>query len=70
MTSSNTGEFAQALGVTARVQGMAQIAEAVGVDWESLSQALRADGRPRFDTVAKVCKALGLRLIVQAERFV
>lgn len=63
----DTGELAQALGVAARARGMAQIAEAAGIGRESLYKALRADASPRFDTIAKVCKALGVRLVVQAE---
>lgn len=63
----DTGELAQALGVAARARGMAQVAEAAGIGRESLYKALRADASPRFDTIAKVCKALGVRLVVQAE---
>ncbi|HWK61382.1 MAG TPA: addiction module antidote protein [Eoetvoesiella sp.] len=63
----DTGELAQALGVAARARGMAQIAEAAGIGRESLYKALRADASPRFDTIAKVCKALGVRLVVKAE---
>jgi len=63
----DTGELAQALGVAARARGMAQVSEAAGIGRESLYKALRADASPRFDTIAKVCKALGVRLVVQAE---
>lgn len=63
-----TGELAHALGVAARARGMAQVAEAAGMGRESLYKALRADASPRFDTIAKVCKALGVRLVVQAEQ--
>ncbi|CUI91002.1 addiction module antidote protein [Achromobacter xylosoxidans] len=61
------GELAQALGVAARARGMTQIAETTGIGRESLYKALRAGASPRFDTIAKVCKALGVRLVVQAE---
>jgi len=30
------------------------------------TKALRPDSEPRFDTVNRVCKALGVRLVVQA----
>ncbi|HEX7388136.1 MAG TPA: addiction module antidote protein [Castellaniella sp.] len=63
----NAGELAQALGVAARARGMTQIAQAAGIGRESLYKALRADASPRFDTIAKVCKALGVRLLVQAD---
>jgi len=64
----DAGELAKALGVAARARGMAQIAQAAGIGRESLYKALRADASPRFDTIAKVCKALGVRLVVQTER--
>src|SRR5690554_4322191 len=63
----DSGDLAHALGVAARARGMTQIAEAAGIGRESLYKALRADASPRFDTIAKVCKALGVRLVVQAE---
>ena len=63
----DSGELAHALGVAARARGMTQIAEAAGIGRESLYKALRADASPRFDTIAKVCKALGVRIVVQVE---
>ncbi len=59
------GELAHALGVAARARGMAQIAEETGMGREALYKALRADAQPRFDTIARVCKALGVKLVVQ-----
>jgi probable addiction module antidote protein len=38
-----------------------------GIGRESLYKALRADASPRFDMIAKVCKALGVRIDVRAE---
>lgn len=64
----DSGELANALGVAARARGMAQIAKAAGIGRESLYKALRPDANPRFDTIAKVCKALGVRLVVQTEQ--
>ncbi len=32
---------------------------------EALYKALRPDASPRFDTVARVCKALGVKLVAQ-----
>lgn len=63
----DAGELAQALGVAARARGMTQIAQAAGIGRESLYKALRADASPRFETIAKVCKALGVRLVVQTD---
>lgn len=50
------------LGDVARAMGMTQIARETGMSRESLYRALSAEGRPEFATVAKVMKALGLRL--------
>jgi probable addiction module antidote protein len=61
----DAGELAHALGVAARARGMAQIAEETGIGREALYKALRADAHPRFDTISRVCKALGVKLVVQ-----
>ena len=51
-----------ALGDIARARGMADIAKAAGLTREALYKALRTDAQPRFDTVQRVCTALGLKL--------
>ena len=61
----DAGALAHALGVAARARGMAQIAEETGIGREALYKALRADAQPRFDTISRVCKALGVKLVVQ-----
>ena len=55
-----------ALGDVARARGMAQVAKDAGLGRESLYKALAPGAKPRFDTVLKVAKALGIRLAVQA----
>lgn len=55
-----------ALGDIARAKGMTEIAQAAGVGRTNLYKALSPDGNPEFATVAKVLKALGLRLTVAA----
>jgi len=55
-----------ALGDIARAKGMTEIAEATGLGRTNLYKALSPDGNPEFATVAKVLKALGLRLSVAA----
>ena len=62
---NDPGELAHALGLVARARGMAQIAKDAGIGREALYKALRADASPRFDTIARVCKALGVKLVVQ-----
>ncbi len=54
----------QALGTVARSRGMADVARESGLAREALYRALRPGAKPRFDTVARVCRALGLRLTV------
>lgn len=51
-----------ALGDVARAKGMANVAKATGLGRESLYKALTPGAKPRFDTVMKVAKALGIHL--------
>ena len=55
-----------ALGDIARSKGMTEIAQASGLSRANLYKALSPDGNPEFATVARVLKALGLRLSVAA----
>lgn len=55
-------ELAHALGVVARARGMSQVAELAGITREALYKALRPGAQPRFDTVQRVCSALGVKL--------
>lgn len=57
--------LAAALGDIARARGMSEIARSAGLTREALYKALRPNARPRFDTISKVCKALGVRLNVE-----
>jgi probable addiction module antidote protein len=54
-----------ALGDIARAKGMAQVAKDAGLGRESLYKALTPGAKPRFDTVMKVAKALGVRFTMQ-----
>ena len=58
--------LAAALGDIARARGMSEIAKASGLTREALYKALRPDAQPRFDTINRVCTALGVRLVAQA----
>jgi probable addiction module antidote protein len=57
--------LAAALGDIARARGMTEIAKSAGITREALYKALRPESAPRFDTVRRVCAALGVRLVVQ-----
>lgn len=58
--------LAAALGDIARARGMSEIAKASGITREALYKALRPDAQPRFDTVSRVCAALGVKLVAKA----
>lgn len=57
--------LAAALGDIARARGMSEIVKASGISHEALYKALRADTQPRFDTISRVCAALGVKLVAQ-----
>ncbi len=65
LEDEDTSLLPAALGDIARARGMTAIAEAAGLTREALYKALRPGSQPRFDTVARVCRALGLKLAVQ-----
>src|SRR5215203_1784938 len=50
-----------ALGDIARARGMTQVAKDAGLGRESLYKALAPGAKPRFDTVLKVVRALGVK---------
>lgn len=54
-----------ALGDVARARGMAQVAKDSGLGRESLYKALAPGSKPRFDTVLRVARALGVKLTAQ-----
>ena len=55
-----------ALGDVARAKGMTQVARDAGLGRESLYKALAPGAKPRFETVMRVAKALGVKFTVQA----
>jgi probable addiction module antidote protein len=65
---NDAGLLAAALGDIARARGMSDIAKAAGITREALYKALRAGSEPRFDTINRVCTALGVRLVAQPVR--
>lgn len=52
----------------ARARGMAQVALDSGLGRESLYKALSDGAKPRYDTVLKVMRALGLKLQVASNK--
>lgn len=55
-------EIIRALGYVARARGMAQVAKDSGLGRENLYNALKPGAKPRFDTILRVCRALGVPL--------
>jgi probable addiction module antidote protein len=66
LEENDMSEFTHALGVVARARGMSAVAEKSGLTREALYKALRPSSQPRFDTIYKVCHALGVRLVAQS----
>lgn len=65
LEENNPAAPAYALGTLARCRGMTEIAKASGMGREALYKALRPDAQPRFETIARVCAALGVKLVAQ-----
>ena len=65
LIDGDTDEIIRALGHIARARGMSQIAAQSGLGRVSLYKALTPGAKPRFDTVLKVIRALGIDLCAQ-----
>ncbi len=65
LEANDAALLASALGDLARARGITEIAKTAGITREALYKPLRPDSAPRFDTVSRVCAALGVRLVVQ-----
>lgn len=65
MEDGDASLLAAALGDIARAKGMAEISQKSGLTREALYKALRPGAQPRFDTIQRVCGALGVRLKVE-----
>jgi probable addiction module antidote protein len=65
MEENDPAELAAALGTIARARGMTDIAAKSGLAREAIYKALRPNSQPRFETINRVCHALGVRLVAQ-----
>ena len=63
LADNGPAELRHALGTIARARGMSDVALASGLTREALYKALRRTSQPRFDTITKVCAALGVKLV-------
>ena len=62
--TGDESDFIHALSTAAKAKGMTEIAKKVGVTRSSLYRSLSKSGNPRFSTIYKVTKALGVKLAV------
>ena len=61
LEENDTDLLILALADAARAKGMAQVAKDAGLGRESLYKALAPGAKPRFDTVMRVARALGVK---------
>ena len=54
--------FVTALGHVARAKGIAKLAQDTGLNRESLYKALSVKGKPNWDTVQRIVKALNIQI--------
>lgn len=62
LASEDPDLFLQAIADVAKARGMAQVAKETGLGRESLYKALAPGAKPRYDTVLKLIRALGVEL--------
>jgi len=65
LETNNSDLLLLALSDVARAKGMAQVAKDAGLGRESLYKALVPGAKPRFETVMKVARALGVKFTAQ-----
>ena len=67
METEDSDLFLNALSNVAKARGIAQLAKDTGLGRESLYKTLAPGAKPRFDTIMKITKALGVPLAVKPE---
>lgn len=68
MEDQNPDVFLAALADVAKARGIAQLAKDTGLGRESLYKSLAPGAKPRFETIMKITKSLGIPLRIQASR--
>lgn len=66
LEDENPDVFLVAVGNVAKARGMSAIAQSTGLGRESLYKALVPGAKPRYDTVLKVLRSLGVKMTVAA----
>lgn len=67
MEDDNPDVFLAALADVAKARGMAQLTEDTGLGRESLYKTLSPGAKPRFETIVKITKALGVPLTPKSD---
>jgi probable addiction module antidote protein len=67
MEDPNPDVFLAALSDVAKARGIAQLAKDTGLGRESIYKSIAPGAKPRFDTIMKITKALGVPLSVKTE---
>lgn len=62
LEDENPDIFLVAISDVAKARGMAQLAKDTGLGRESLYKALAPGAKPRYDTILKLIRALGVEL--------
>ena len=62
LADENPDVFLRAIANVAKARGMSKLAADAGLGRESLYKALAPGAKPRYDTVLKLIKALGVEL--------
>lgn len=62
MEDSDPDAILEAIATVARARGMAKLAKDSGLGRESLYKTLSSGAKPRYETIMKIIKALGVKL--------
>lgn len=65
LADGDTDKLLCAISYIAKAKGIAEIAKAAGVGRESLYKTLAAGNKPKFETISKLCAAIGVQLSAQ-----
>lgn len=68
LEEENPDVFLQAIADVAKARGMARLARDTGLGRESLYKALAPGAKPRYDTILKLVRALGVQLTASPRR--
>lgn len=68
LEDENPNVLLQAIADVAKARGMTKLAKDVGLGRESLYKALAPGAKPRYDTVLKLVRALGVELHATSAR--